>query len=75
MRTTLALDEDALEAVRKLAAARRQSIGRVASDLIRKGLEHKPEFDYVNGLPVFKVTAKARKITSEDVRRTEDEAW
>ncbi|MCD6679820.1 MAG: CopG family transcriptional regulator [Burkholderiaceae bacterium] len=38
MRTTLDLDSDVLAAARDLARRRRQSLGRVLSDLARKAL-------------------------------------
>jgi hypothetical protein len=41
MRTTLDLDDDVLAAARSIAAARRQTMGRVVSDLVRQSLRAK----------------------------------
>ena len=38
MRTTLDIDDEVLEAVRELARHRRVSMGRVASELLRRAL-------------------------------------
>jgi hypothetical protein len=38
MRTTLDLDDDILAAARSIAAARKQTMGKVVSDLVRKRL-------------------------------------
>jgi hypothetical protein len=38
MRTTLDLDADIIAAVRSIAAARKQSMGKVVSDLVRQSL-------------------------------------
>jgi hypothetical protein len=74
MRTTLTIDDDLLEAARKLAQARSQSVGRVVSDLARQGLAAKIAC-YVEsgGLPVFAVAEDSPPITLEDVKRDEDE--
>ncbi len=72
MRTTLDLDTTALEAVRQLAAHRSESLGKVVSDLILKGLqqERSPATRRKAGLPVF--AAGTRPITLEDVKLAED---
>ncbi|MBV8212657.1 MAG: CopG family transcriptional regulator [Verrucomicrobia bacterium] len=38
MRTTLDLDDDILAAARSIAAARKQTMGKVVSDLVRQSL-------------------------------------
>jgi hypothetical protein len=38
MRTTLDLDDDVLAAARSIAAARKQTMGEVVSDLVRQSL-------------------------------------
>jgi hypothetical protein len=38
MRTTLDLDADIIAAARSIAAARKQSMGKVVSDLVRQSL-------------------------------------
>jgi hypothetical protein len=41
MRTTLDLDDDVLAAARSIAAARKQTMGKVVSDLVRQSLATK----------------------------------
>jgi hypothetical protein len=41
MRTTLDLDDDILAAARSIAAARKQTMGKVVSDLVRQSLTTK----------------------------------
>jgi hypothetical protein len=41
MRTTLDLDDDVLAAARSIAAARKQTMGKVVSDLVRQSLTAK----------------------------------
>ncbi|HET6654910.1 MAG TPA: hypothetical protein VFH57_01575 [Gammaproteobacteria bacterium] len=76
MRTTLSIDEDALEAARKLAAVRQQPLGRVVSDLMRRGLAVRDSYPTgeEDGFPVFRVAEDSPPITLEDVKRDEDEA-
>jgi len=74
MRTTLSLDSDVLSAARQIAAAKSTSIGAVISELARRGLEARAQFGTRQGFPVFQVSEGAAPLTSEDVRRDEDEA-
>jgi len=74
MRTTLSIDEDVLQAARALAAAQRRSLGRVISDLARRGLA--PRADRIgceDGFPVFRVDSDAPPITSDMVGAALDE--
>ena len=74
MRTTLSIDEDVLQAARALAAAERQPLGRVISDLARRGLA--PRADRIgseDGFPVFKVDPNAPVITPDMVAAALDE--
>ena len=74
MRTTVAIDDDVLEAARKLAEARAQPLGRVVSDLMRRGLAIRQEYpagDHV--FPMFQVKEGSPPITLHDVKRDEDE--
>jgi len=72
MRTTLDLDAGALEAARQLAAHRGQSLGKVVSDLVLKGLRSDLPTARRGGFPVF--AAGDKPITLEDIRQAEDEA-
>ena len=74
MRTTLTLDDEALAAARKLAAARNQPLGRVVSDLMRRGLAARVPYPASkDGFPVFSVAEDSPPITLEDVKRDEDD--
>ena len=76
MRTTLELDDDVLRLVKPMARARDSSIGRIVSEMVRKGLysSRSTEGDKTrDGFPVFKVGAGAHPITLADVQRAEDE--
>lgn len=73
MRTTLTLDPDVFAAARKLAEARSESLGKVVSDLMRRGLEAEPPVKSKSGFPVFKVSRTAPPLTLSDVKRDEDE--
>lgn len=74
MRTTLTIDDNALEAARKLAMTRNQSLGRVVSDLMLRGLTVRTNYPANSGgFPVFQVADDSPPITLEDVQRGEDE--
>jgi hypothetical protein len=53
MRTTLDLDEDVLQAAKELAAARRSTMGRVVSELLRKALTPARHGRVRNGVPLM----------------------
>lgn len=72
MRTTLDLDNTALEAARQLAAHRSQSLGSVVSELIFKGLRADAPPARKGGFPVFAAPA-GKIITLDDVKRAEDD--
>ena len=52
MRTTLDLDDDILAAARSIAAARKQTMGKVVSDLVRQSLVTKLK-KAPSGLPLL----------------------
>ena len=74
MRTTLTLDSDIMSAARQIASAKSKSIGKVISELARRGLEARSKVATRQGFPVFQVARGAAPLTPEDVRRDEDEA-
>ena len=73
MRTTLTLDDDIVELVARLAKARRQSLGKAVSDLVRRGLNAPTPSTDKNGLVVFRLPADSPKVTTDEVRRIEAE--
>ncbi|MBX7257062.1 MAG: CopG family transcriptional regulator [Candidatus Hydrogenedentes bacterium] len=75
MRTTITIDDDLLAAAKYLALAKSQTVGRVISDLARRGLGSPTHTVKKNkkGFPAFDVRADSRVITLEDVKKYEDE--
>lgn len=73
MRTTLDLDPAVLEAARQLARHRSQSLGRMASELMLKGLRSEAPVTRRNGFPVFAAAPDSKPITLQDVQRAEDD--
>ena len=73
MRTTLALEDDAFEAIQAYAKRRRLSLGKAASELIRRGTIYQLATRKVNGLPVLEAPEDFPLITSEQVRELMDE--
>ena len=73
MRTTIDLPDDLLDIARSLARGRKQTLGDVVADLVRRGL-NPPEparITYENGFPVLDVGG--RTITAADVASLEEE--
>jgi hypothetical protein len=74
MRTTLNLDDDAIEIVRRYSEARSLALGKAASELVRKGFSTPTPTRMVNGLVVFDVPADDPAISNERVKELlEDE--
>jgi hypothetical protein len=74
MRTTLAIDDDVLEAARSLSEAAGKSLGEVISELARRGLAPRAQAADEEGFPVFSVSRGARPITLEVVQKALEEA-
>jgi hypothetical protein len=53
MRTTLDIDHDVLLAVKQIAERQRTTVGKVLSDLARKGLSISQEPQVRNGVPLM----------------------
>jgi len=69
MRTTIDLDEDILRTAKDLARENEQSLGRVLSDLARRGLKPPTrKFKTRNGVPLLMPKPGARLVTSEHVK-------
>lgn len=80
MRTTLDIDDDVLAVIKDVAAARKISAGKAASELIRKalaepvsrGVSDAAQEEYIlDGFPVF--PSGGGKITHEQIRKLMDE--
>lgn len=73
MRTTLALEDDAIEALRAYAGERGVSLGKAASELIRRGSRYQLGIRKVNGLPVLDAPEEFPPVTTDRIRELLDE--
>lgn len=73
MRTTLAFDNDAMEAVHAYARSNRVPLGKAASELIRRGSRYQLGIRKIDGLPVFDAPDDFPAITTQRVRELLDE--
>ncbi|MFL6465000.1 MAG: hypothetical protein ACJ73N_11400 [Bryobacteraceae bacterium] len=69
MRTTLALEDDAMQAIKAYAENYHLSLGKAASELIRRGVRYRIPTIKRNGLTVFEVPDDVPSITSERVHQ------
>jgi hypothetical protein len=74
VRTTLDIDDDVLQAARELAQNRRQTAGRVISDLARQALTPGGRQTVRNGVPLLPRRRGGPKPTMKLVNRLRDEA-
>lgn len=74
MRTTINLDDDVMAMIRRLAHADDRSLGEVASDLVRQGIEARLAVRRARGVPVFAVPPGTRPLSLEVIKR-EDPEW
>ena len=72
MRTTVTIDDDVLAVARALAVRKGSSLGSALSELARRGFRAAATTED-EGVPVFRIAADARPITSEDVHGALDE--
>ena len=68
MRTTVDVEEDVLRVAKDLARERNETLGRVLSDLIRRGLQPTTKVGHPNGIPTLARKAGARPVTAQAVR-------
>lgn len=73
MRTTLSLDDDVLQLVRRYAGNRSLALGKAVSELVRKGLSAPVRTRTVNGVQVFDVPAGGPRISSERIKELDSE--
>ena len=73
MRTTLSLDDDVMKATQAYARTHRLSLGKAASELIRRGVRYQLATQKVNGLPVLNAPDDFPVVTTEQVRELLDE--
>jgi hypothetical protein len=68
MRTTLNLDDDVAEDASRRAKLLKAPLGKVVSDLARRGLQSAPPVKEVDGLLVFDPPRRSPKITMRKVK-------
>jgi hypothetical protein len=69
VRTTVDLDEDVLRVAKHLAQEREQSLGRVLSELARRGLQPMNRIAVAKGvIPVLPRKPDAQPVTSQHVK-------
>lgn len=69
MRTTIDLDEDVLRVAKHLAQEREQSLGRVLSDLVRRGLRPSDKIAPRSGrIPILPRKPGAKPVTAQAVK-------
>jgi len=73
MRTTLNLDDDAFQLLRKYSQTRSLALGKAASELVRRGANTPVPTRVVNGFVVFDVPPGGAKISSRRVKELESE--
>jgi len=73
MRTTLLIADDAIKAIQAYARTNHLSLGKAASELIRRGVRYHLPIRKLNGVPVFDVPDDFPLITAERVRKLLDE--
>jgi hypothetical protein len=74
VRTTLAIDDDVLEAARSLARGRQSTVGEVISELARVALATPSrELTMRNGIPLLPGRKGAPLVTMELVNRLRDD--
>ncbi|MBN9306740.1 MAG: CopG family transcriptional regulator [Devosia sp. 67-54] len=73
MRTTLAIDDDVLEAAKAMARQQDRSMGEVISDLARRSLRRPAGGGERNGIPLLKARSGTPPVTLETVNALRDE--
>lgn len=73
MRTTIAIDDEVLQSVRKVAKRRNQSLGEAVSELLRQSLSVKAPLTPVGGLPLMPVQPGAGRADVAIVNALRDE--
>jgi len=73
MRTTLTLDDEVFELANKYAKSRSLGLGKAVSELVRRGLAAPVQTRVVNGFHVVVLPPDSPPVSSEDVKRLQDE--
>ena len=73
MRTTINLDDDVLQVVRQYAESRSMAMGTAVSELVRRGLNAPMATRVVNGIHVVVLPPDSPKVTTQQIKRLENE--
>jgi hypothetical protein len=73
MRTTVKLDDDILEVAARQAKARGVSLGKMISELVRKGLRVQTPVRVERGVTVFDLPEDSPEVTMDRVTELENE--
>ncbi len=73
MRTTLNLEDDVFDLVKRYADERSLPMGKAVSDLVRRGLTTPRPTRVVNGFHVVVLPPDSQPVTAEDVQKLENE--
>ena len=74
MRTTLAIDDDVLQAAKEMARLQGKTIGEMISTLARQALQPAPGRRRTrNGVPLLSARPGGRRVTSELVQRLRED--
>jgi len=73
MRTTLSLDDDVFREVKVYADSRDIALGKAVSELVRRGLQAPLQTRQVNGFHVVDLPEGSPVVTSERIRKLQEE--
>ena len=73
MRTTISLDDDIVPQVKTYAETRDISVGKATSELVRRGLHAPLQTRVVSGFRVVELPVGSPAVTTEHVRKLEEE--
>jgi hypothetical protein len=73
MRTTIAIDDDVLAVAKAIARQKKQTIGKVVSELARKSLHPPAALTERNGVPLLPVRRPDAVVTLDIVNALRDE--
>ncbi|HEU0154478.1 MAG TPA: hypothetical protein VFQ82_00290 [Stellaceae bacterium] len=73
MRTTIAIDDDVLSFARAIARQKKQTIGKVVSELMRNSLRPPAPLTERNGVPLLPVRRPDAVVTLDIVNALRDE--
>jgi hypothetical protein len=73
MRTTIAIDDDVLAAAKAIARQRRQTVGKVVSELARNSLRPPAPATKRNGIPLLPVHRADVIVTPEIINALRDD--